>query len=67
MKNLRFSSQLRAKVGHQGPPGSARAQPCLIAQVVQKLLQRKDLILKHDKDSTKLTKAGASLKKLLQV
>ena len=28
MKNLRFSSRLRAKVRRQGPPGSARAQPC---------------------------------------
>ena len=28
MKNLRFSSRLRAKVRCQGPPGSARAQPC---------------------------------------
>ena len=27
MKNLRFSGRQRAKVGHQGPPGSARAQP----------------------------------------
>ena len=29
MKNLRFSSCPSAKVRHQGPPGSARAQPCL--------------------------------------
>ena len=28
MKNLWFSSRPRAKVGRQGPPGSARAQPC---------------------------------------
>ena len=28
MKKLRFSSRPRAKVRHQGPPGSARAQPC---------------------------------------
>ena len=28
MKNLRFSSHPRAKVRRQGPPGSARAQPC---------------------------------------
>ena len=27
MKNLRFSSRPRAKVGRHGPPGSARAQP----------------------------------------
>ena len=26
MKNLRFSSRPGAKVGRQGPPGSARAQ-----------------------------------------
>ena len=26
MKKLRFSSHLRTKVRHQGPPGSARAQ-----------------------------------------
>ena len=29
MKNLRFSSCPKAKVRCQGPPGSARAQPCL--------------------------------------
>ena len=29
MKNLRFSSCPRAKGRRQGPPGSARAQPCL--------------------------------------
>ena len=29
MKNLRFSSRPRAKVRLQGPPGSARAQPCI--------------------------------------
>ena len=28
MKNLRFASRPRAKVRRQGPPGSARAQPC---------------------------------------
>ena len=28
MKNLWFSSRPRAKVRRQGPPGSARAQPC---------------------------------------
>ena len=28
MKNQRFSSRPRAKVRRQGPPGSARAQPC---------------------------------------
>ena len=28
MKNLRFSSRLRAKGKHHGPPGSVRAQPC---------------------------------------
>ena len=28
MKNLSFSSRPRAKVRCQGPPGSARAQPC---------------------------------------
>ena len=28
VKNLRFSSRPRAKVRHQGPLGSARAQPC---------------------------------------
>ena len=28
MKNMRFSSRPRAKVRRQGPPGSARAQPC---------------------------------------
>ena len=28
MKNVRFSSCPGAKVGRQGPPGSARAQPC---------------------------------------
>ena len=27
VKNLRFPSRLTAKVGRQGPPGSARAQP----------------------------------------
>jgi len=27
MKNLKFSSRPGAKVGRQGPPGSARAQP----------------------------------------
>ena len=27
MKKLRFSSHSRTKVRHQGPPGSARAQP----------------------------------------
>ena len=29
MKELRFPSRPTAKVRHQGPPGSARAQPCL--------------------------------------
>ena len=29
MKNLRFSSRPRAKIRCQGPPGSARAQPCI--------------------------------------
>ena len=29
MKNMRFSSHPRAKVRRQGPPGSARAQPCI--------------------------------------
>ena len=29
MKNLRFSSHPGAKVWRQGPPGSARAQPCM--------------------------------------
>ena len=28
MKNLRFSSHLRAKGKRHGPPGSVRAQPC---------------------------------------
>ena len=28
MKEVRFSSRLSAKVRYQGPPGSARAQPC---------------------------------------
>ena len=28
MKKLRFSSHPTANVGHQGPPGTARAQPC---------------------------------------
>ena len=28
MKKVRFSSHPRAKVRCQGPPGSARAQPC---------------------------------------
>ena len=28
MKIVRFSSRLRAKVRCQGPPGSARGQPC---------------------------------------
>ena len=28
MKNLRFSSRLRAKGKRHGPPGSVRAQPC---------------------------------------
>ena len=28
MKEVRFSSRLSAKVRCQGPPGSARAQPC---------------------------------------
>ena len=28
MKKVRFSSHPRAKVRRQGPPGSARAQPC---------------------------------------
>ena len=31
-KNLKFSSHPRAKVRHQGPPGSARAQPCVYTQ-----------------------------------
>ena len=30
LKNLRFSSRPRAKVRRQGPPGSARAQPCTL-------------------------------------
>ena len=30
MKKLRFSAHLRAKVSGQGPPDSARAQPCNI-------------------------------------
>ena len=29
IKNLRFSSRPGAKVGCQGPPGCARAQPCI--------------------------------------
>ena len=29
MKNMRFSSRPRARVRRQGPPGSARAQPCI--------------------------------------
>ena len=28
MKNIRFSSRLRAKRKRHGPPGSVRAQPC---------------------------------------
>ena len=34
LKKLRFSSCPRAKIGRQGPLGSARAQPCLIFNVV---------------------------------
>ena len=29
MKKVRFVSRPRAKVRRQGPPGSARAQPCV--------------------------------------
>ena len=35
MKKLRFSSRPRAKVRHQGPPGSARAQPCISREFIQ--------------------------------
>ena len=38
MKEVRFSSCLTAKVRHQGPPGSARAQPCMV--YVQRELHR---------------------------
>ena len=31
VKNARFSSCPRAKVRHQGPLGSARAQPCIVS------------------------------------
>ena len=34
MKKLRFSRHLRAKVGPQGPPVSARAQPWLPQQYI---------------------------------
>ena len=30
MKKVRFFSRLKVKVGHQGPVGSARAQPCIL-------------------------------------
>ena len=33
MKKLRFSSYPKAKVGCQGSPGSARAQPWFVVQV----------------------------------
>ena len=36
MKKVRFSSRPRAKVRRQGPPGSARAQPCGLHQYYNK-------------------------------
>ena len=38
MKNLRFSSRPRAKVRRQGPPGSARAQPCYLTELSKDIL-----------------------------
>ena len=35
MKKLRFSSGPSVKVGHQGPPGSARAQPSVWRKIME--------------------------------
>ena len=43
MKNLRFSSCLRANVRCQGPPGSARAQPCHLYSFQRGVLVRHGL------------------------
>ena len=43
MKKLRFSSHLRTKVRHRGPPGSARARPCLTKIDVQKSLKLQEI------------------------
>ena len=37
MKKQRFPSHLRTKVRRHGPPGSARAQPCLPFNMLQQL------------------------------
>ena len=39
MKDLRFSSYPRAKVRHQRPPASARAQPWLDAIILKHTIQ----------------------------
>ena len=56
MKNLRFSSRPGATVGCEGPPGTARAQSCvmqsgfqLFRHVMQGLGADRHLVLDHGK------------------